>query len=225
MRGTLEMGEVEAVCFDLDGTLVDTTYLHTIAWWRALDEAGEGRPMSHIHALIGMGGSELLGELLGRDDESISASHRSHFESMYPMIRALPGASDLLRAIAGQGMQVVIVTSARKRDLDALLGPLGCEDVIEEVVLGEEVDRAKPAPDGFSRALDCTGLPPETVIAVGDAEWDVKAARRAGIPCLGVESGGTDQRLLLDAGAVAVYADCARLLDALFIGKQAIGEQ
>lgn len=207
------MEDARAVCFDLDGTLVDTTYLHTVAWWRALDEAGEPRPMSEIHPLIGMGGPELLSELLGHDDDAIVASHGAHFESMHPWVRALPGASALLRTLAEEHIQVVIVSSTHEKDLGALLRPLGCDDVIDEIIHGEEVDHAKPAPDGFSAALDRMGLAPEHVVAVGDAVWDVEAAGRAGIPCFGVESGGTNRRRLIDAGAVSVYGDCARLLE------------
>lgn len=134
-------------------------------------------------------------------------------DRLHPLVRALPGASGLLRALAERHIRVVIVSSTHEKDLGALLRPLGCDDVIDEIIHGEEVDHAKPAPDGFSVALDRTGLAPEHVVTTGDAVWDVKAADRAGIPCFGVESGGTDRRRLIEAGAVSVYDDCARLLE------------
>jgi beta-phosphoglucomutase-like phosphatase (HAD superfamily) len=88
-----------AVFLDLDGTLVDTAYLHTYAWWRALDDAGERIPMAAVHPLIGMGRSELPTSLLGREDDSISESHGRYFARLHPLVRSLPGADDLIRRL------------------------------------------------------------------------------------------------------------------------------
>jgi len=203
----------DTVFFDLDGTLLDTTYLHTLAWWHGLEEGGERRPMAAIHQLIGMGSSELLTELLGREDEAISDAHGRYFAELHPLIRPLPGAADLVRRVAACHADVVVVTSAKQRDLNALLGPLGCDDLIDEVVHGEEVERAKPAPDLFNVALERTGAEPAEVLALGDAVWDVKAAAKAGIGCVAVETGGIDRSRLHDAGAIAVYTTCTHLLD------------
>ena len=56
-----------AILFDVDGTLVDTNYLHTVAWWRAFQDIGEEVPMSRIHPLIGMGSDQLVERLIGRE--------------------------------------------------------------------------------------------------------------------------------------------------------------
>ena len=85
-----------AVFFDLDGTLLDTSYLHTFAWWRALDDEYERVPMSRIHPLIGMGSHELLSSLLGSDRPSISRAHGRYFSGLHEFIRPLPGASELV---------------------------------------------------------------------------------------------------------------------------------
>lgn len=201
-----------AVFFDLDGTLVDTTFLHTLAWWHALVDAGERRPMAAVHPLIGMGGSELLHELVGRDDPGISEAHGRYFTEMHHLIRPLPGAFEVLQRTKEQGSAVVIVTSAKPRDLPALLGPLGADEAIDDVVHGEETPRAKPAPDLFLRALQRTGADPASTVSLGDAVWDIEAAGRAGLQCVGVSSGGTDPCRLRQCGAVAVYRDCTELL-------------
>jgi HAD superfamily hydrolase (TIGR01509 family) len=199
--------------FDLDGTLVDTTYLHTFAWWRALMDEGEHIPMARIHPLIGMGGSELLTELLGRDDPSIEKTHSRHFASLHRFITAVPGGTEIIRYIKRQGGKVVVVTSAGQADLPSLLGPLGGPDAMSDIVHGEMTDRAKPAPDLFLVALERAGIPPSEGLAIGDSLWDVKAAGRAGLTSVGVESGGTDARALQEAGAEAVYRNCAEMLD------------
>ncbi|HEY3844009.1 MAG TPA: HAD family hydrolase [Acidimicrobiales bacterium] len=205
-------GSRAAVFFDLDGTLLDTNYLHTFAWWKALDGAGERRPMAEIHRLIGMGGSELLTTLLGSDAPDISAAHGDYFAELHPFISALPGASELVNQVSSRGAMVVMVTSAKERDLPALLGALDGRDRIADVIGGEDADRAKPHPDLFSIALEKSGLAASSVLALGDAVWDVQAAARAGIGCVAVKTGGFCDSELRDAGALAVYQSCADLL-------------
>lgn len=199
--------------FDLDGTLVDTTYLHTLAWWKALDEAGHRIPMAAVHPLVGMGSDELLTAVLGRPDSGISEAHGRHFADMHELIRPLPGAKEVLGRFKNDGGRSVIVTSAKERDLEALLGALDASEFIDEVLHGEEVDQAKPSPDLFHEALRRTGAGPDDTLAVGDSVWDVKAAMRAGVRCVGVETGGNLRPQLEQAGAVAVYRDCEELIE------------
>jgi phosphoglycolate phosphatase-like HAD superfamily hydrolase len=61
-------------------------------------------------------------------------------------------------------------------------------------------------------ALDKAGVPPQQAVFVGDTVWDVEACQRAGVPCLGLRSGGISRAELVDAGAAAVFADPAELL-------------
>src|SRR5580692_2383274 len=96
-----------SIFFDIDGTLLDTTYLHTLAWWKALGEAGHGRPMVEIHSLIGMGGSELLTTLLGFHDVSIEEAHGRHFDATHEMVRPFPGARETLRRVDEEGGNVI----------------------------------------------------------------------------------------------------------------------
>lgn len=203
---------------DLDGTLVDTTYLHTLAWWRALD-GPDRRTMAQIHPLIGMGSRELLGTLLGHDDEAVSDAHGRYFAELHPFVRALPGARDLVRLLHGSGITVVVVTSAKPRDLRVLLGALDCDDAIDEVVHGEEAERAKPEPDLLVVALERTGAKASETVTIGDSCWDMQAAGRAGVPAIGVRTGGIDRRDLEAAGALAVYDDCGEVAAAWRAGE------
>jgi phosphoglycolate phosphatase-like HAD superfamily hydrolase len=75
-----------------------------------------------------------------------------------------------------------------------------------------DVDASKPAPDLVQVALrQAKASPAETVFA-GDPVWDARACQQAGVPCLGVLTGGTSREELLDAGAAAVYGDPAEML-------------
>ena len=206
-----------AVLFDVDGTLLDTNYFHTIAWWRALRDAGEDVPMSRIHPLIGMGSDQLLEDLLGEEREGLSDVHAEYYKPYKEeLLHAFPGAADLLAAVAERGAQVVLATSSKEEDLNKLLDALGAEDgVIADIVHGDLVGSSKPAPDIFAVALDHLDLDPEQTIVVGDTEWDIEAAGKLGIDVVAVLTGGTTRADLQDAGAVAVYEDVAELLDQL----------
>jgi phosphoglycolate phosphatase-like HAD superfamily hydrolase len=128
------------------------------------------------------------------------------------MVRPFPGARETLRRVDEEGGNVVLVSSSSGRDLEFLVGTIGCEDIIRDVVHGDMADASKPSPDLFSLALERSGTAPEDVLALGDAIWDVNAAASAGIDCVALESGGTDQSRLQWAGALAVYRGCSELL-------------
>jgi phosphoglycolate phosphatase-like HAD superfamily hydrolase len=114
-----------------------------------------------------------------------------------------------------RGLRVVLATSAEKSDLEALLEAIDAADAIDAVTSAGEVDAAKPAPDLFCVALDAAGTAPDATVVVGDTVWDVKAAARAGLPCVAVLTGGISRAELEEAGAVAVYDDLTALLDRL----------
>jgi phosphoglycolate phosphatase-like HAD superfamily hydrolase len=92
---------------------------------------------------------------------------------------------------------------------------LESDDKVAEMTSSADVGTAKPAPDIIEVALAKAGVPPERALMIGDSVWDVKAAKRAGVQCIGVLSGGVSRGELMDAGAIAVYADTAELLAGL----------
>jgi HAD superfamily hydrolase (TIGR01509 family) len=209
-------GGGRAVLFDIDGTLVDTNYLHALAWRRVFVERGELEiTTARIHRLVGMGTDELLETLCGRPRPELKDERARQFDALKPEIRAFPRAGDLLRAVKERGIRVVLATSAEKSDLDSLREAIDADDAIDAVTSAEEVEGAKPAPDLFCVALELAGTAAEDTVVVGDTVWDVKAAKRAGLPCVAVTSGGICRSELEAAGAVAVYDDVAALLDDL----------
>jgi HAD superfamily hydrolase (TIGR01509 family) len=204
------------VLLDVDGTLVDSNYLHTLAWARSFAEHGvQGIPMSAIHRRIGMGSSELLEALVGEDRDDLNDGHTRHYAPLRSELSPLPGARELLFTLQRRGLRVVLATSAKPEDLDALRAVLDADDAISHITSSQDVPNAKPAPDLFSVAHQASGVPEGRSVAVGDTVWDVVASGRSGIPCVCVTSGGISEAELRDAGAAAVYRDCAELLEHL----------
>ena len=203
------------VIFDIDGTLLDNNYFHTMAWWRAFRSAGIAIPMASIHRGVGMGGTEMMAALLGEVRPELSEAHGTEFARFRDEMVAFEAVPELLRAVRDMGLCVVLGTSAKPENLPSMLRAIGADDAIEEVVSSADVQRAKPHPDIFSAALQTGRLDPARTMVVGDTRWDVEAARRAGLACVTLLTGGWSSAELEAAGAVAVYDSPADLLHRL----------
>lgn len=204
------------VLFDVDGTLVDTNYLHTLAWSRALRLAGEWAPMNAIHRLVGMGGDQLVVRLLDHDCPEAEKARPERYRELRGDARAFPCSRELLTEVAAAGAAVVLATSSPPDELEASLSLIGApQSAIAAATTADDVSRTKPAPDIFEAALAAGSVDRSRAIVVGDSVWDVEAAMAARLPCVGVESGGFSEHELADAGAVAVYRDVADLLEHL----------
>ena len=211
-----------ALIFDLDGTLVDTVYAHVFSWQRALAEAGMAVDGWRIHRRIGMSGglfTRAIAREIGRDITEVEADalqqrHGELFHEFLPQRTPLPGAVKLLRFLREAGVPHGIATSGRRPEIDASLEVLG---VGAETVVVERGDvlRAKPAPDLFLNCQQRLGVPVDDCYVVGDAVWDLLAARRARMLSVGLLSGGYGEDELTRTGAFRVYRDAAELHDSL----------
>jgi HAD superfamily hydrolase (TIGR01549 family) len=219
---------MRALIFDLDGTLIDTVYAHVFAWQRALAEAELPIDGWRIHRRIGMSGglfTRALARELGRplsesEINAIQDRHGELFRELLPERRPLPGAVDLIRHLGELGVPYGIATSGRRPEIDASLEALGVRESVVVVDRGE-VMRAKPEPDLFLACQERMGVHIRDVTVVGDAVWDLLAARRAGMLSVGLLTGGYGEDELAQAGAFRVYRDPAELdasLDELGIG-------
>ncbi len=216
-------GHPGAVLFDIDGTLVDSTYLHVHAWAHAFADLADDLPAPvdawRIHRGIGMGSALLLADLLGeqaadRLGDRAKSRHEHHYGELTRagLQRAFDGARDLVRAVAERGARAVLATSAGPAELEQLRAVLDLDDVVAGITSAKDVEAAKPEPDLVHAALRVAAVPAERAVLVGDTGWDVEAAQRAGVACVAVRSGGWSEAELREAGAAAVYRDVAALL-------------
>lgn len=211
-----------AFLFDLDGTLIDSVYQHVLAWREALEHTGMELSVWRIHRRIGMSGGlfvnallrEVGGSLEGTDMERLQGLHSEAFKRLVSQVRPLPGARELLHALAAQGVPHAIATSGRLDTARLSLEMLGVSPELQ-VITRDEVRYAKPDPDLFLAAADRLGVPIERCVVVGDSIWDLLAAQRARALGVGLLSGGYGQEELERAGAYRVYEDPRDLLDHL----------
>ncbi|MDT5275358.1 MAG: hypothetical protein QOG95_2290 [Mycobacterium sp.] len=207
----LDTADNLAVLFDVDGTLVDSNFHHVVAWHRAFLDVDQEVPCWRILGLIGRSGSDLIHNLLGEEladahGERVKKLHTNYFLDSASVVRPLPGARDLLEAIAERGWRAVLATSAGEPELAVLRSALDADELICAVTSSADAERSKPAPDIIASALESIDADPAEAIFLGDTVWDVQAGRRAGVPTAAVLSGGIPREALEQAGAAAVYA-------------------
>jgi len=211
----------KAILFDVDGTLIDSNDQHARAWVAALAEAGYTIPFERVRPLIGMGGDKILPELVtGLEEDSpqgktIGAARKRVFkERELDTIRPTRGARALLEAVRARGVRVVIATSAKKSELDGLLARGDLGPLVDVAATGDDAEDSKPDPDIIGAALKKAGIAAADAVMIGDTQYDVEAAHRAGVACVALLCGGNDRESLREADAVyADPADLARSLD------------
>src|ERR671917_1193590 len=216
-RGGLVMAK--SVVLDVDGTLMDTNYLHVEAWARAFEEVGHRVPRVELHKQIGKGSDLLIGEFVEDEEtaEKIDELHSEFYGELQEHGHTLPGAKELILSLVERGYEVWFVTSAKDEELEHHMSELEVEGEISGVVNSSDVENSKPAPDIFELTLERTGASPDETVAVGDAIWDIESANATSIRTVAVLTGGAfSEQELRDAGAVGVYRDCAALLESGF---------
>jgi HAD superfamily hydrolase (TIGR01549 family) len=218
VTASINSGDRMAALIDVDGTLVDSTYLHASAWSSAIRACGFDIPTSRAHRLIGMRGERLLEELLGERDaarvaEQAIDEHARRFAAVRDRVAPLPHARDLLERLVARDVAVVLVSSAERHEVEYYVALLDAQDLVWASTSAGDSSRSKPDPEPVRIALRRSGC--EAAIVIGDSPWDCLAASAAGLPAATVLTGGFARSELEDAGAEAVYEHLGDLGDDL----------
>ncbi|HZQ62634.1 MAG TPA: HAD family phosphatase [Casimicrobiaceae bacterium] len=210
---------VQAVLFDIDGTLVDSNDLHVAAWREAFREFGKDLSFEQVHEQIGKGGDQLIpvfcsAEEIARFGDALDRVQAEIFTRKYlPQVKPFPEVRALFERIRRDGLRIALASSSKKHEVEAHKKTLGIGDLVEITTSGDEVERSKPCPDVFQAARDALrDVTASEAIVVGDTPYDAVAARRSGMRAIGVLSGGFEPSQLEGAGAIEVYRDIADLL-------------
>jgi HAD superfamily hydrolase (TIGR01509 family) len=207
-----------AAILDVDGTLVDTNYHHAIAWYRAFRRHDVTPEIWRVHRHIGMGGDQLVGAVAGEEVEErlgdeIRGAEGELYMEMVGEVRPFPGARELIAELRDVADAVVLASSAKEHEVDHYLDLLDARELATDWTTSADVDSTKPQPDLVHAALEQAGA--DSGLMIGDTAWDCEAAGRAGIPAVGVLTGGFGAAELRDAGAVEVFQEADEIRGAL----------
>jgi HAD superfamily hydrolase (TIGR01509 family) len=209
---------VDTVVLDVDGTLVDTVYHHTVLWAQAFAEVGVDVPMWKLHRAVGLGGDRFVTEVAGEDVEKqhgdvVRKAHDERFDKMIDQVKPLPGASALLDELDRRGLKVVLASSGIGSQTKRLIAIVGADEKAQDWTSSDDVDSSKPAPDLIEAAID--KVDGSGSVVIGDAIWDIEAANAAGLYSIGLLCGGFGEDELRRSGAGLVFETPQDLLDHL----------
>jgi pyrophosphatase PpaX len=192
---------IDAVIFDLDGTLVDTFGLIVASWNAAVrGHVGRDHTPEEVIARFGVPCSAMLRRELPAHlvDDAIEAFHH-HYRDAHAMAPAFDGIDDLIARLRARGVPMAVVTGKGRRTTDISLAACRWAGSFPVVITGEDVERQKPDPQGALRAARQLRIAPERCAFVGDSPADIGAGRAAGM-------------VTIVAGWQTVYAEKVRAM-------------
>jgi pyrophosphatase PpaX len=202
------------VLFDLDGTVIDSGAIILASMRHAAKEVlGAEPPDEELMAAVGGPGLEAQMHALAPDrvDELVSV-YRAHNEPLHEGLVCCPGIDDLLVRLKDEGRRLGIVTAKRRKTVALAFDQIPLEHLFETVVGGDETERHKPDPQPLLLALERLGAKAEDAAYVGDAPFDIKAAKAAGVFSIGVTWGGIHARERLEGEQPDAIVDSAEEL-------------
>lgn len=179
--------------FDLDGVIADTVHLHFLSWKRLLQEMGMEFTKEENEGLRGLSRKESLavilkGRLVSSEEEArlLTKKNRYYLELVSELSSkdVLPGVLDFLQELKTAKIKRAVASSSRNARI--LLKQIGVDGFFDVVVDGNDVDKAKPAPDLFLEAATALGVPANACLVLEDASAGIKAARAAGMSVVGL---------------------------------------
>ena len=210
---------IEAVIFDIDGTIVDSVDLHAEAWQRTFAKFGKNILLDSIRSQIGKGADQLLPVYFSKQEleqfgEAMEIYRGELFKKEYlPKVKGFPQVRELFERIKEDKKLIALASSAKQDELKRYKEIAQIEDLIESETSSDDVERSKPCPDIFDAALkQLDNMAPENVVAVGDTPYDATAAAKVNVRSIGLLCGGWTQPQLRRAGCIAIYRDPADLL-------------
>jgi len=210
---------IRAAIFDLDGTLVDSNELHVLAWHDTFRHFHKDIPLERLREQIGKGGDQYLPVFLNeremREFGDEADKYRGDvFKKKYlPHVKPFPKVRELFERIRADGKKIALASSGKEDEVRHYEKLLEIGGMVDCMTTADQVAHSKPRADVFIAALNLLSMQPGDAIAIGDTPYDVEAAKKIGLPVIGVLCGGFPEQTLRGEGAVAIFDDPANLVE------------
>jgi HAD superfamily hydrolase (TIGR01509 family) len=210
---------IRGVILDLDGTLVDSNELHVQAWHETFRHFGKDIPLERLREQIGKGGDQYLPEFLNDREvrefgDEMDKYRGAVFQKKYlPQVKPFPKVRELVERLRADGKKIALASSGKDVEVRNYEKLLEITSLVDCRTTADQVAHSKPKPDVFLAALHLLKLPVSEAIAVGDTPYDIDAAKKIGLPVIGLLCGGFPEEVLRNEGAAAIFRDPADLLD------------
>jgi beta-phosphoglucomutase len=206
---------LKAVIFDMDGVIINSHPAHRTAWRRFLRELGRDVSESELDFILdGRKRADILRYFLGNltDSELEEQGRRKDefFKEVSLDVNPIAGVLDFLAQLEAKKISIAVATSATESRARSTLAQLGVSGRFQVVVTGSDVKQGKPDPAIYQLTCNRLRLQPENVLAVEDAVSGIRAAKSAGLRCIGIAPKGFAQPLI-DAGAEFVVGDFSEI--------------
>ena len=214
---------IKAVIFDIDGTLIDSVNEHAESWVRTFKKFGKDVSIEEARKLIGMGSDQFLNDYFSKKEveekkEAIDKYRSKLFAKEYmPKIKPFPKVRDLFLKLKKEGIKFVLASSATEEEVAKYEEIAGIKDLVEKRTSTDDAEKSKPEPDIFLVAYDkLENIDKQNAVVIGDTPHDAIAAKKAGLKCIGVLTGGWTMEKLIESGCIEVFNDIAAFYEKHF---------
>jgi beta-phosphoglucomutase-like phosphatase (HAD superfamily) len=166
---------IEALVFDVDGTLVDTNYQHALAWFRAFRRFDISPAIWRIHRAIGMGGDQLVAAVAGDDVEKshgddLRSAWTEEFAVVLPQVQPFEGARPLLEEVKQRGLKLVLASAGEPEHVEHYLDLVGGRDLADSWTTSADAEETQPAPALIQTAMQTQHT--ANAVTIGDSGWE-----------------------------------------------------
>ncbi len=207
------------VILDVDGTLVISNDAHAQAWVEAFAVFDYEVDFEQVRPMIGMGGDQIipkfapgLSDQEGKGKELANYRTQLFLNKFVSNLAPANGTRELISKMQDEGLRLIIASSAKAQELEALLKAAQVDDLLsqDEATTSSDAESSKPDPDIVKAALSKLNMQPSEVVMIGDTPYDIESANKAGVSVIAFRCGGFDDSQLKNA--IAIYDDPADLL-------------
>jgi HAD superfamily hydrolase (TIGR01509 family) len=187
---------IQTVIFDMDGVIVDTEPVHRYAYFQHFEELNIEVPEEMYTSFTGFSTRNVFEKIKGhflleQEVEDLIQRKRSIFNDAFDTkadLELLEGVEQVIKDFHQNGMQLIVASSASKVTIERVFRRFGLHKYFSHIVSGEDFPKSKPHPAIFEHAVSLSVAPKENCIVIEDSTNGVKAAKAAGILCIGYHS-------------------------------------